>query len=321
MNKLFIIGNGFDLAHGLKTSYNDFRLYLISLLHEYNEKYNTDFNFSDNSIIEDIISTEFELSEEKEFLVILYFLTQAENQQQWQEIEKSVGELNFDCLDDLFIDWGKDEFATNEANEDIVQPYIRTLLKIPDFFERWISEIKIEDAKMNKGICQKFDENTLFLSFNYTSTLEEIYNINEQKVLHIHGCVKNNNKLFFGHGEKYNREHYLQSLNINSISVADAYSTLNYSLRKPVDKILEQNKNFFESLGNINEVYSYGFSYSDIDLPYIKAICKNIPKSAKQFIHSYPPESKKNECKNKIKACGYQGEIKEFNNKEKINKL
>jgi hypothetical protein len=24
VNKLFIIGNGFDLAHGLKTKYNDF---------------------------------------------------------------------------------------------------------------------------------------------------------------------------------------------------------------------------------------------------------------------------------------------------------
>jgi len=26
MNYLYIIGNGFDLAHGLKTSYNDFLL-------------------------------------------------------------------------------------------------------------------------------------------------------------------------------------------------------------------------------------------------------------------------------------------------------
>jgi len=26
MNRLIIIGNGFDLAHGLKTSYNDFLL-------------------------------------------------------------------------------------------------------------------------------------------------------------------------------------------------------------------------------------------------------------------------------------------------------
>ena len=29
MNKLFIIGNGFDLAHGLKTSYSDFILWYL----------------------------------------------------------------------------------------------------------------------------------------------------------------------------------------------------------------------------------------------------------------------------------------------------
>lgn len=29
MNRLIIIGNGFDLAHGLKTSYNDFILWYI----------------------------------------------------------------------------------------------------------------------------------------------------------------------------------------------------------------------------------------------------------------------------------------------------
>lgn len=29
MTKLLIIGNGFDISHGLKTTYNDFRKYLI----------------------------------------------------------------------------------------------------------------------------------------------------------------------------------------------------------------------------------------------------------------------------------------------------
>lgn len=28
MRKLFIIGNGFDIAHGLATKYSDFKIYL-----------------------------------------------------------------------------------------------------------------------------------------------------------------------------------------------------------------------------------------------------------------------------------------------------
>jgi len=29
MNRVFLLGNGFDLAHGLKTSYNDFIIYFV----------------------------------------------------------------------------------------------------------------------------------------------------------------------------------------------------------------------------------------------------------------------------------------------------
>ncbi|MGI4750703.1 MAG: AbiH family protein [Janthinobacterium lividum] len=29
MNRLILIGNGFDLAHGMKTSYNDFILWYL----------------------------------------------------------------------------------------------------------------------------------------------------------------------------------------------------------------------------------------------------------------------------------------------------
>ncbi len=32
MNKLFIIGNGFDRAHKIASSYEDFRKYLVSRL-------------------------------------------------------------------------------------------------------------------------------------------------------------------------------------------------------------------------------------------------------------------------------------------------
>jgi hypothetical protein len=39
MNDLYLIGNGFDLAHGLKTSYNDFLLwYLNRFLKQFGQK-------------------------------------------------------------------------------------------------------------------------------------------------------------------------------------------------------------------------------------------------------------------------------------------
>ncbi|MBO4594898.1 MAG: hypothetical protein J5697_04280 [Clostridia bacterium] len=44
-----------------------------------------------------------------------------------------------------------------------------------------------------------FEENDLFLTFNYTKTLEKIYSINESSVCHIHGTV--NQDIYFGHGD------------------------------------------------------------------------------------------------------------------------
>src|SRR5690606_34437122 len=43
----------------------------------------------------------------------------------------------------------------------------------------------------------------IFVSFNYTTTLEDIYNILECNVLHIHGVVDSDNELVLGHSDVY----------------------------------------------------------------------------------------------------------------------
>jgi hypothetical protein len=49
MNKLILIGNGFDLAHGLKTSYSDFMLWLINKNYKlYNASLSSGSYFNDD---------------------------------------------------------------------------------------------------------------------------------------------------------------------------------------------------------------------------------------------------------------------------------
>lgn len=62
----------------------------------------------------------------------------------------------------------------------------------------WISSIDMEKIKKIIGFPQKDD--ALFLSFNYTNTLETKYNILPDKICHIHG-VCGDEKLVFGHKE------------------------------------------------------------------------------------------------------------------------
>ena len=48
------------------------------------------------------------------------------------------------------------------------------------------------------------------------------------------------------------------------------------SFKKFTSQHIANHKEFFSSLKNVTEVYSIGFSFSEVDLPYIKEICQNI---------------------------------------------
>ncbi|WZV57340.1 AbiH family protein (plasmid) [Priestia megaterium] len=84
MTKLFIIGNGFDSAHGLKTSYNNFKDYLT-------------LNCSGINLEELIVPEEIHeddggitYDENEVISMIFYLLNQAErNTAQWQAKIKS----------------------------------------------------------------------------------------------------------------------------------------------------------------------------------------------------------------------------------------
>lgn len=90
MKKLFIIGNGFDRAHGLRTSYEDFHQYLKITYPDANEEDEQlpgVFQTPDGGIgCDDIEAVGF----------IMRLITQAEpNSEQWSALEESLGRLDF----------------------------------------------------------------------------------------------------------------------------------------------------------------------------------------------------------------------------------
>ena len=42
--------------------------------------------------------------------------------------------------------------------------------------------------------------------------------------------------------------------------------------KKPIAKIMENNRGFFDALRGVKEISIFGFSYSDIDMPYLEKI-------------------------------------------------
>lgn len=103
MKKLFIIGNGFDIAHGLHTSYEDFRQFLCE---QYIDNEECDMIFS---ILEVCIGPKGDLiCDEAEVAAFLVNIISAAepNGECWSEVESSLGKLDYSEVFDFLPDDG-----------------------------------------------------------------------------------------------------------------------------------------------------------------------------------------------------------------------
>ena len=72
--------------------------------------------------------------------------------------------------------------------------------EIRERFHEWI--IQLNNPHTDKKV--KIEQNdSVFFTFNYTKTLENLYNIPSSNIIHIHGCVDDNEDFILGHGKSY----------------------------------------------------------------------------------------------------------------------
>lgn len=142
------------------------------------------------------------------------------------------------------------------------------------------------------------------MNFNYTNTVENLYKFNN--VNHIHGTL-NDEDIILGHS------HINQSTTEQFLGADDTIIALEQSLYKDTNKIICNNIDFFGNLHDVEEVYTYGFSFSDVDMPYIAEIINNISSNATWFLHSSPYEIEhKEHYVQKLKNNDFIGTITEW---------
>lgn len=262
---LFIIGNGFDIAHGLPTKYDNFREYLDQeywdFLIELEKLYDCKPNGKKWS---------------KEWL--------------WQDFEKNLAEIN----DTAVIEWGASiEMGLEGGDIDVFDPledyfndmysYIESLRS---YLKQWVEQIELKTEKRTKRIdCRTKDQ---YLSFNYTLLLEKIYGIENEQILHIHGSIDQENEFSpdIGHGDinkiKEAKEKSITALDESEDKEAAILSAVaKYYDRslKDVPYYLVTHNSFFKQLSEIEEVFVIGHSLGEVDLPYFRKIWANIPEN------------------------------------------
>lgn len=106
---------------------------------------------------------------------------------------------------EFLVEWGFDDEEDDDnydrdkmdRAEDRAYNIRLAMSQLSKYFTEWINSITLKDIIQKSDFKNLIDtKNDLFLTFNYTSTLESIYNC--CNVLHIHGKIGEN--LLFGHG-------------------------------------------------------------------------------------------------------------------------
>lgn len=307
MKKLFIIGNGFDLSHNLKTSYEDFHEYLRN---NYSYKENL-FNIPESSTLPDG-SEKYDNDEVVSMLMDL--ISQAEGiGENWSDVETSLGFLDFDTYletyDDVYVDEEDDDgdnlWKSAYLYEDISADLNNCIVQIKQLFSDWVNAIEIDNCTSKHRFLGLINvEKDIFLTFNYTTVLEDIYNA--KNVFHIHGVQGGH--IIIGHGEE--RENFENKY----IGSEHSLRQIHEDLKKKTDEIIKTSRFFKIDFSDIGEIYSYGFSFSKVDMPYIEEICNKVnTKKVIWYLNDYESDEIRENYKNIIRECGFAGEFKLFN--------
>jgi hypothetical protein len=306
MNKLVVVGNGFDIYHGLDTRYISFGKFLKE---RYSNIYDNLLEFYGFSDIDDSdvdkLWAEFEYS-----LSLLDGDTVLENNSDYIAIPASEEFRD--------RDWGamavQIEMLVEDLTDNLFKAFKEFILQVKFPFD---DELEVKKLKLNP--------NDLYLTFNYTNTLERYYKIPSQNISYIHGkAEESGSKLLLGHGiapENFKEKQVEPPTGLSDDDLseweehmADSYdhsyelgkdALFNYFTKsfKETSKIISDNQYFFYDLKGIKEILVLGHSLSEVDIPYFSKILNSTDNTAIWSV-TYYGSNEKNRHKGTLKSLG-----------------
>jgi hypothetical protein len=304
---IIIIGNGFDLAHNLKTSYGDFINYLFLQSEKNNKKNKELFTIVKNSITTENYLFKINNKDYNISLKNLFFgkLLKEYSEKKWSDIEslyfeelkktENIYELNkeFDIIKNKLSEY----LSTIETNTIITS--------FNNFFN------KLKESK------------SLFLNFNYTDNFEKNYfekNIKpykNQKLINIHGeLFSNENPIIFGYSATENEKAELLQKNINDYLI----NIKSYSYkRKPIENEISSSLNI--SSGEQLNVFILGHSCSISDGNILNEIFSNEKNTSINIVYYDNFENYREQLININRIIGSNVNYNKINNYESSMKF
>ncbi len=162
MNRLFIIGNGFDIEHGLPTKF--------------------DPHFKT-------------IAQTVEQIDYFWDIYQSQQVDIWSDFENCLAHPDFNALEEIFDGYSPDYSSERESDRDAIITQVDLNGNLYDALRVFAKQAEdaIDSTQTLTRYKNYFTKNDLFISVNYTHTIEKLYEINDEQILHIHGEVGKNN--------------------------------------------------------------------------------------------------------------------------------
>lgn len=293
MKTLYIIGNGFDIAHGLDTSYWNFREYLDDIYPEFLESFEWLYGIGRIDFSDPRVSDKTRERWEKTV-----------NHELWSEFEDKMGQPNIiemmdastSMLNDMNLDGGLTGIEdTMDSYWEDQYGYVK---KFEKYVKEWIESVDTSDViPKRKALIESTD---YFLNFNYTDLLENVYKIDN--VLHIHGGVSSVTDIepIMGHcnykdikDHQKSAEEADEMFDEGEASIHRAVANYLESIYKDTEWIIGLHQTFWKKLSNVDKVVTIGWSAGSVDLPYLRKIRESVSKNAKWYIYCYDDKAYK----------------------------
>ncbi|MBH3466216.1 bacteriophage abortive infection AbiH family protein [Pseudomonas carnis] len=274
---LYIIGNGFDLHHGLPTQYSRFKDYLEQVDRE----------------VYDWVESYIAIDED------------------WAELELSLADLDtaniVTDLEGFLVPYSAEDWS--DAGHHDFQFEVERVATglsggLQQHFADWIRSIAMPERNQVSQLLTSLDRDAAYLTFNYTSTLTKLYDIASKNILHIHGeGLDESSELVLGHAWAAQIRPSLQrgldedsdTRFMEAMGILDDYFERTF---KPSAKIIEQQKSYFAGLKSVTQVVVLGHSLSKVDEAYFLALVEALQANPSWTVavRSHDEASSKGEC-------------------------
>lgn len=324
MRNLYIIGNGFDLAHNLPTSFaSDYKKILKKidekLFDIVDEKY-----FDHEEDLWRYFESEIGIPSQLYFSNKFNHANDIVERYKQEHSDPDDYRAPFDSEKYYAVDITYDN-ATHQARVDMPDfEDIFTKDQVDDIFDFLQSNLEtmVENANLllkdQEPIINNLSNNDKYINFNYTLTLEEIYSIDSENILHVHGTL--GEELVFGNSQESldsidfgSNTFYFDNDHLPPVNPYSEYASMLESFIEAAkfdeqefssfeDRFLQETKDsestflkilqpqivhdFLKKSGHFERIITIGHSLGEVDLPYMRII-KNMHPDAKWTVTYY----------------------------------